>query len=301
MTEKQQAANRRNALKSTGPKTPEGKARTSMNALKHGLRASSLAVPILENVEDWEAHRTLLLRDLAPVGYMETVLSERVAALLWRLGRVVRYESAVVSNAINEVGNYTGAIGDFEEVPSPSVDPEKAQAALDTLTRVRRLKPTSHVDGEDVNTVLFLILEALDLGEKEDVKATCPEGHEGETWGDWDGWRRETLEEAVLSLRDQAAAEYAKKDPWELAVKEAEVNAQVAREAKKDRDAHLDKKRHAALLPGDEVLEKVSRYEAALERSLFKTVHELQRLQAVRAGAPLLPPAAVDVELHREA
>ena len=53
MTTKRLTANRRNALKSTGPKTEEGKARASLNALKHGLRASSLALPHLENAEDW--------------------------------------------------------------------------------------------------------------------------------------------------------------------------------------------------------------------------------------------------------
>jgi len=45
MTKKRLAANRRNALKSTGPKTLEGKAVASMIALKYGLRSSSLAVP----------------------------------------------------------------------------------------------------------------------------------------------------------------------------------------------------------------------------------------------------------------
>jgi len=70
MTEKRLAANRRNALKSTGPRTKEGKARASMNALKHGLRASSLAVPYLEDPEDWVAHRRLVLQDLAPAGYL---------------------------------------------------------------------------------------------------------------------------------------------------------------------------------------------------------------------------------------
>lgn len=287
MTEKQQAANRRNALKSTGPKTLEGKARTSMNALKHGLRASSLAVPILEDPEDWEVHRSLVVRDSAPAGYLETILSERVAALLWRLGRVVRYESAVVSHAIKSASAFGPAF----------TDPEEAKANMDTLARVRCLKPTAHVDGEDAGTVLGLMVEALDLSEKEDVEATCPEDHGGESWGDWDGWTRETLEVAVQSLKDQAGAEYATADPWELAVKKAEVNAQVAGEAQKDREAALDAERHKALLPEDEVLEKVSRYETALERSLFKTLHELQRLQASRSGAPLLPPVALDVDL----
>lgn len=294
MTEKRLTANRRNALKSTGPKTPEGKARTSLNALKHGLRAASLAVPILENAEDWQAHRDLVVRDLSPVGYLETVLSERVAAMLWRLGRVVRYESATVSAAIHSAGEgYYLQAGE---------DPERAKERVETLARVHALKPKSHVEGEDAGTVLDLVTEALELSEKEDVEATVPDGHKGDNWGDWDGWTRETLEVAVLSLRDQAGAEYAKEDPWELAIKEAEVALTVARSTHEENAVKLDRKRLQALFPPEEVAEKVSRYEAALERSLFKTLHELQRLQAVRAGERVLPPAAVDVDLavHQE-
>jgi hypothetical protein len=51
-TLKQIEANRRNALKSTGPKTPEGKAAVSMNALKHGLRARTIVLPN-ENIEEF--------------------------------------------------------------------------------------------------------------------------------------------------------------------------------------------------------------------------------------------------------
>jgi hypothetical protein len=54
-SEKKAEANRRNALKSTGPKTPEGKAAVSLNALKHGL----LSQEILLRGEDEEVLREL--------------------------------------------------------------------------------------------------------------------------------------------------------------------------------------------------------------------------------------------------
>jgi hypothetical protein len=55
------------------------------------------------------------------------------------------------------------------------------------------------------------------------------------------------------------------------------------------------------LLPTD-VLEKLARSENGLERSLFRHLQELQRLQAARSGAAVTPPAAVDVDLtvHHE-
>ena len=43
-TQAQIAANRQNSLKSTGPKTPEGRSKSSMNALKHGMRSRKLAL-----------------------------------------------------------------------------------------------------------------------------------------------------------------------------------------------------------------------------------------------------------------
>jgi hypothetical protein len=44
-SEKQAEANRRNALKSTGPKTPEGKNAVRLNALKHGLLSQEILLP----------------------------------------------------------------------------------------------------------------------------------------------------------------------------------------------------------------------------------------------------------------
>jgi hypothetical protein len=85
------AANRRNALRSTGPRTPEGKHRSAQNALRHGLRAGSPVVPF-ENEADWQAHLVGVVDALAPQGRLEEELVDRVALQLWRLRRVARYE-----------------------------------------------------------------------------------------------------------------------------------------------------------------------------------------------------------------
>ena len=79
MPDKQREANRRNALRSTGPKTAEGVEGCKMNAFRHGLRAVQTVVPG-ENSDDWEAHRAAIVDDLGPVGAMETALAEQVAA-----------------------------------------------------------------------------------------------------------------------------------------------------------------------------------------------------------------------------
>src|SRR5262245_10622479 len=99
----QTEANRRNALGSTGPKTPDGKARSSRNALQHGLACAHPVIPGLERVEDWEDFRKGILESLASVGALEEALAERVALCSWRLQRVARYETAVTAVGLERI------------------------------------------------------------------------------------------------------------------------------------------------------------------------------------------------------
>jgi len=59
----------------------------------------------------------------------------------------------------------------------------------------------------------------------------------------------------------------------------------------------LERENRRRMLLEPSVLDKVSRYESSLERSFFRTLHEIQRLQASRCGAIVPPPAAMDVDL----
>jgi len=86
-TEANIIANRRNAQKSTGPRTREGKAAISKNAVKHGLLASQ-AVISSESREDFDINRDRILSDLVPESPMESMLAERIVVLSWRLIRI---------------------------------------------------------------------------------------------------------------------------------------------------------------------------------------------------------------------
>jgi hypothetical protein len=91
------AANRRNALASTGPRSADGKAVAARNATRHGLTAAATVLPHVETAADWEAHRAAAVASLAPAGYLEQELADRVALLLWRLRRVARAERESVA------------------------------------------------------------------------------------------------------------------------------------------------------------------------------------------------------------
>ena len=85
-TEARILANRLNAQKSTGPKTPQGKAVVSQNALKHGLSPRHDVI-ITESQADFDRHRDSLLDELDPQGPMESILTDRIVSLSWRLKR----------------------------------------------------------------------------------------------------------------------------------------------------------------------------------------------------------------------
>src|SRR5262249_36964503 len=101
-TAQQTEANRRNAKRSTGPRSSEGKAVVSRNALKHGAYSSLPVIPGFERAEDWEAPGAGVLDSLGPRGALEGRLAERVALLLWRLDRVARYETATTAVWLDE-------------------------------------------------------------------------------------------------------------------------------------------------------------------------------------------------------
>ena len=90
-------ANRANAALSTGPRTAAGLAASSANATTHGLTARSIVVRG-EAVEVWEVFRAEAVADLAPVGFVEVQLAERVAELLWRLRRAGAAEAVVAAH-----------------------------------------------------------------------------------------------------------------------------------------------------------------------------------------------------------
>ena len=91
-TESQVSANRRNAAKSTGPKTTIGKAIVAQNALKHGLLARQDVV-MGEDPQQFEHCRRQWLDEIAPVGHAEMTLAERIAGLSWRLKRAERLQN----------------------------------------------------------------------------------------------------------------------------------------------------------------------------------------------------------------
>jgi hypothetical protein len=93
-TDKQIAANRRNAQKSTGPNTEDGKNRSRQNAFRHGLTAQSV-ISLVEKADEYADFETLIIADYEPQTTIERALVERLASLLWRLRRAATIETGL--------------------------------------------------------------------------------------------------------------------------------------------------------------------------------------------------------------
>jgi hypothetical protein len=115
-------ANRENARHSTGPKTPEGKARSSANALRHGLLARNAVMPIedgapyLELLADLEA-------EFQPVGPHETYLIQQMASAHWNLDRLERIRTGFITHRFNKAYEYAHDDEDSEYIAVPPTAP----------------------------------------------------------------------------------------------------------------------------------------------------------------------------------
>jgi len=113
-TEKQIAANNKNAQLSTGPRTKKGKAIASQNSLKHGLLAKKNVIHT-ESKAEFELHRDQLLAYHKPVGPMESILVERIITLSWRLKRSDNVQTATINtmeaeNASSPIAHLTKSL-----------------------------------------------------------------------------------------------------------------------------------------------------------------------------------------------
>jgi len=206
--QKQIEANRRNALKSTGPKTPETKAIVSKNAVKHGLLSRHVVIDG-ESQAEFNDFRAALLGDLNPVGPLEQHLADRIVASFWRLNRIRRIEVELLNNMSIPDDDMSGRSLPF----------------LVRITKTYKGSPNRYVD-----------------------EPIC---EEPVSEPDKDKLQKRTLGELIR-----------------------------------------------ADLAGSNILSKFHRYEAHIDRILYRALHELQRLQAKRRGQPVSAPVTIDVSLN---
>ena len=264
---KQLAANRRNAKKSTGPRTPAGKRRSSRNSLKHGFLARHVLVSGGDGAEAHaEFDRLLadLFAELRPQGIIEEALVERIATCYWRLGRAQRYEVGAIRASLDEC-----------QRPLDNPDLRRLERKLARAqTRLEEQRQHCGFLEELSATSDSKALEALrpDLeGAARDFNLDCAAPSKSPTLS-----TPQLLARVLDFQRRVVRQEQQQVDTLEAAVQSERRYHQLA----------VSRRPLQCALPAHDTLVRLVRYESMLDRELHRALRELHRL---RTPAP--PPS----------
>lgn len=289
MSEKQIVANQRNGQKSTGPKTLVGKSASKMNALKHGLLAKQLLVrgrKLKESAREFKDFYAEFYADLAPVGSLEEMLAEEILAATWRLRRVRAAESAEIALSVDTAGKdpddsdptiqwivWRSALNPVHSMMQSSIGIQML------IGQLRTLREAVEKEGELTQAAIdnFLGCEKPDpisfqLGKFRAWYLENPEGIDASALRDKHREQVQLFIERKLSDLRWSMDEREERERIERTVEEA-----------------------AAMLPSHEQLEKILRYEGALQRQRDRAMHQLERLQRRRQGELVPPPVTMEI------
>lgn len=289
MTPKQLAANRRNAAKSTGPRTPKGRAASKMNAMKHGILSREVLVRGLNHAENPRELAALHQRfrdDLRPVGPLEEMLVDQIVTAHWRRRRALTAEAGEIALSVD------GGQDRRSTQPAPHQQWMLWESRGDVISGM-----------ETTALGIRLIIRWL-----RDLRKLVEEGGEitGTVLGAAFGGRANRLSRELEEFLGQLAQNPERLEPEAL---QARVREQTLRmldnrlsllgwqlEQREARDEKEEEARQsAAVLPNMETLEKITRYETKLERQIYRAMLQLERVQRRRQGDEVPAPLAVDV------
>ena len=143
-TQAQIQANRKNAQKSTGPKTPEGRDAVRLNGLKHGLASEILVLPG-ESVADFENLLDSLAAEHQPATPTEVILVRQMAMASWRLNRLLHMEGAYYHTRRNKLeAHFEDYFADVTEPGRQAIIADGDQALLTFSRYEARLERSFH-------------------------------------------------------------------------------------------------------------------------------------------------------------
>ncbi len=287
VSERMREANRRNCLKSTGPRTPTGREVSRMNALKHGLASKEVLVRGSvgrESSRKLAAWHEQFHTRLKPVGPIEELLVDQIVTLRWRLRRILTAEAGEIALGTDQ--------GQWERrCKGPEATINSCLSAWDPMRELglsaggnmvleahcELVQAVVEVTGEITQEVLSQVAlrgRAYGLTHKlEALRAGCPPA--GAT-----AEARAAYKMKVLDYLRRTAGMARRKG------EECEKREKLEEEARQA----------VASLPGEAAVGKIVRYESALERQLGRALDRLERLQAARKTTCAGPPCkTIDV------
>lgn len=298
-------SNRRNARKSTGPTSREGKAVVRWNALKHGLLSREAVITVgngKENESDFKRLVIQLNEELLPAGIVEEMLVEKIAVCYWRLRRVIRCE---VGRIRNRLDNAT-----FEKVFERRDDflHNKEFVALETCReKLRRSSMGLRFLISILEEMKSEIQESGWMSKDTEMKLFEHFGTDKGGVGFMlylfnhmatDGQRM--TKENPDKYGDTPQPEKCKEVMLKTIDKEIQQMEEFIEVFQEHEGWEAEANKLGLALPDKDSIDKILRYETAVERQFYKALHELIRLQSARKGEKPPTPIAIDVDVSRE-
>ena len=291
------------------PPAPDARA---LNPVRHGMTAQHVPP---EEREGYAAHVEAVRASTGATTYLEQRLSDRAALALWRLDRVARYEAAQASSSqraalaqveqggtFGPVGQATAAWAEVgrllpgQEIEDLRADPgeveqgaaavEAEAAILDRWAAGGSAGACSQNEAVELGELLGGYLLRLGVSGAQMVRAMLGrpakrgEGASVEA----ENWIYEPGEvPGLLDLFRVRAGEYAAATLGNYATARR-TTAQAIRGAHRQALAAEHDALALAALPSSKALDQVTRYEAHLERGLYRALHELEVARRERQG-----------------
>jgi hypothetical protein len=192
---------------------------------------------------------------------------------------------------------------------------ELRQRSFHLLEHLPELPDHTSLDGDDVYGVLsdandYLPGEAcVDFEAKDFLAGLGVPDIEIEEAFHWDGWTVGMLRQAIASMAKAvksnpeiilARALKERRESQENGRAEVKKLAGQVKQIRREIELKAEQMKRERILPDDNTLQRIARYESHLSRQMYQALHELQRLQAVRAGERVPAPAALDVTVNSE-
>jgi len=280
--------------RSTSPRTERGKQNSRYNAVKHGIFSKVLLLEG-ESCSEYQSLVEGLRNSLQPQGTLEEALVEQLACLLWRRRRLVQAERAEVTEAVEfqRVDHQREQVSEADErhrlgqaaggMLFGHSNPFLLERAIFELKLLRQLLEAAGFNGDMGVKILRRVYGLSAEGETTAVlfryysifSAMADSCKSDQT----EGFSREELKVLMLALIDEEIKHLKREMKWLEKIDEQRAAYQG----------------EASLVPSEESLNRLLRYEVHLSREIDRTLNQLERLQRMRLGQPVAP--AVKVEL----
>ena len=282
VTPKQLKANRKNA-KLGGIKTTEGKMRSKMNALKHGILSNEILLDgdFQENPLEFEEIKNNVCKTYKPEGVMEEFCVQRIIYGIWRMRRAIKAEKGIIQSSTNLF------ISEKER--------KRAQIAKDIYDKI----PTINEALAEANPKL--IQRAIELfqfakNEFEKLGSLSETNHNRITdyfSRDKNYWADEEFSEANYRLNSNIEDSlFSDSSEEEKTNAKTIIGGYLDKEIDKLQKGFVEAERqitnqntaslYSLLIPNQFDLERLQRYEASIENQIYKAIDELQKHQAQR-------------------